>query len=221
MRTALTLARVALSASLVAALALLAFLALLTPVASPALHAQEPSSAPAPGGPPLGSFAAMRVAIVPVQLWRADSVGWSKTENSATLRAELDSAIGEALRERGMGTRWAYAADVVRGARRNPTYSTDPFALGVGRWRSLPPEIGEDLPALIADNLRPIVAIGDARYALIPVELRVDGEAVILRLVLVDARIRQIVWVGDIGVTAGRDFAPALAGRVADLIVEP
>ncbi len=163
----------------------------------------------------------MRVAIVPVQLWRADSVGWSKGEDWAALRAEMDAAIGDALRERGMGTRWAYAADVVRAARRNPTYSTDPFALGVGRWRAIPPKIGEDLPALIADNLRPIAALGDARYALIPVELRAEGDAVIVRLVLVDARIRNIVWVGDIGVTAGRDFAPALAARIADLIVEP
>ena len=186
-----------------------------------ALGAQESSSAPAPGGPPLGSFAAMRVAIVPVQLFRADSVGWSKSAPWAVLRAELDSAIGDVMRERGMGTRWAYAADVVRAARRNPTYSTDPFALGVGRWRSLPPKIGEDLPALIADNLRPIAALGDTRYALIPVELRIDGGSALLRLVLVDARMRQIVWVGDIGVSAGREFATALAGRVADLIVEP
>lgn len=185
------------------------------------LGAQEPTSAPAPGGPPLGSFAAMRVAILPVQLWRADSTGWSKGESWATLRAELDSLIGETLRERGMGSRWAYAADVVRSARRNPTYSTDPFAIGVGRWRALPPKIGDDLPALIADNLRPIAALGDTRYALIPVELRVEADATILRLVLVDARIRNVVWVGDIGVTAGRNFAPLLAGRIADLIVEP
>ena len=186
-----------------------------------ALAAQESSSAPAPSGPPLGSFAAMRVAIVPVQLFRADTVGWSKSAAWAVLRAELDSAIGDVMRERGLGTRWAYAADVARAARRNPTYSTDPFALGVGRWRSLPPKVGEDLPALIADNLRPITALGDTRYALIPVELRIEGESAMLRLVLVDARIRQIVWLGDIGVSAGRDFATALAGRVADLIVEP
>lgn len=186
------------------------------------LGAQEqPSSAPAPGGPPLGSFAAMRVAIVPVQLFRADTAGWSKGAAWAVVRAELDSVIGEVLRERGLGTRWAYAADVVRATRRNPTYSTDPFALGVGRWRSLPPKIGEDLPALIADNLRPITALGDTRYALIPVELRIDGGSALLRLVLVDARIRQIVWVGDLGVNGGRDFAAALAARVADLIVEP
>lgn len=187
-----------------------------------ALGAQEqPSSAPAPGGPPLGSFAAMRVAIVPVQLFRADTTGWSKGVTFTILRAELDSAIGDVMRERGMGSRWAYAADVVRAARRNPTYSTDPFALGVGRWRSLPPKIGEDLATLIAENLRPIAALGDTRYALIPVELRIDGESALLRLVLVDARIRQVIWVGDIGVSAGRDFATPLAGRIADLIVEP
>jgi hypothetical protein len=198
---------------------LLGLLALLTlPLA---LRAQESTSAPAPGGPPLASFGAMRVAIVPVQLFRADSIGWSKTAQWSELKAELDSAIGETLRERGMGTRWAYASDVVRSARRNPTYATDPFALGVGRWRSVPPKIGEDLPALIADNLRPLTALGDTRYALIPVELRIDADAAILRLVLADTRIRTVLWVADVGVTAGRDFAPLLAGRIADLIVEP
>lgn len=199
------------------------FASLLVALAFPlALAAQEqPSQASVPSGPPLGSFAAMRVAIVPVQLFRADSVGWSKGAVWAVLRAELDSAIGSVMRERGMGTRWAYAADVARAARRNPTYSTDPFALGVGRWRSLPPKIGEELPILIADNLRPITALGDTRYALIPVELRIDGSSALLRLVLVDARLRQVVWVGDIGVSAGREFAAPLAERVADLIIEP
>lgn len=200
-------------------LALVALAAIALPLS---LGAQDASSsAPAVGGPPLASFAAMRVAIVPIQLFRADTAGWSTEVTWTALRGAVDSMIGETLRERGMGTRWAYATDVVRSARRNPTYATDPYALGVGRWRSVPPKIGEDLPALVADNLRPLAALGDTRYALIPVELRVEADAVIVRLVLADTRLRAILWVADVGVTAGRDFAPKLAGRIADLIVEP
>lgn len=100
--------------------------------------------APALTGPILGPFAAMRVAIVPVQLWRADTSAWSMAVTWAVSRLALDSAIAGELQERGLGRRWAYASDVVRSARRNPTYATDPYALGVGRWRAMPPKIGDD-----------------------------------------------------------------------------
>lgn len=182
---------------------------------------QDAQETPAVAGPPLAPFAAQRVAIVPVQLWRADTVGWSHGADWAQLRAALDIALGEALKERGMGTRWAYAADVVRSARRNPLYAVDPYALGVGRWRSTPPKAGEGVPEIIADNLRPITALGDTRYALIPVELRGEGDLAILRIILVDARSRVIVWGGDFGVPGGAGAVAALASRIADLIVEP
>ncbi|MEX2182094.1 MAG: hypothetical protein WD771_08630 [Gemmatimonadaceae bacterium] len=183
-----------------------------------AAPAQE---APAPAGPPLAPFAAMRLAVVPAQLWRADTIGWSREANWAELRLALDAAIEAELRARGLGSRWAYAADVVRTARRNPIYSTDPYALGVGRWRSTPPKVGDGVPEVVADNLRPITALGDTRYALIPVELRVEGDLAILRLVLADTRARSIVWAGDFGVPGGAGAVAALAVRIADLVVEP
>jgi hypothetical protein len=40
------------------------------------------------------------------------------------------------------------------------------------------------VPEVVADNLRPITALGDTRYALIPVELRIEGDVAILRLLL-------------------------------------
>jgi hypothetical protein len=120
-----------------------------------------------------------------------------------------------------MGRKWAYASDVVRAARRNPTYASDPFTLGVGRWRSTRPESGEELPGVLADNLRSVTALGDARYALIPVELRASADAVILRLVLVDTRTRMVTWAGDLISPAGARMIEELATRVANLVVEP
>lgn len=180
--------------------------------------AQEPAPA---GSPPLAPFAALRVAVTPVQFWRPDSVGWSAGADGATLRAAVDSLIGETLRERGLGARWAYAADVERSARRNPLYASDPRAIGVGRWRTAPPKVGDALPPVVADNLRSITALGDTRHALIPVELRGEGELAILRLVLVDTRTRTVVWGADIGTVGGAATAAALADRLADLIIEP
>jgi len=200
-----------------APLALAAALLLAVPTLA---SAQDPTAA-AVSGPLLSPFAAARVAIVPVQLWRADTMAWSKALVWSEVRNALDSAVSMQLRERGLGKRWAYAEDVVRSAKRNPTYASDPYALGATRWRAVPPKAGEALPGLLADNLRTVTALGDTRYALIPVELRAAGDAVVLRLVLADTRARTVVWAGDLISPAGAGMIEALATRVADLIIEP
>ncbi len=188
------------------------------PCAHGRLAAQEALVRPAP---PLASFAAMRVAIFPVQLWRADTSAWSRAVDWTATRAALDSSITDVLQERGMGRRWAYSSDVVRSARRNPTYTTDPYALGVGRWRNAAPKAGDELPQIVADNMRPFTALGDARYALIPVELRADGANVVLRLVMADTRGRRVVWAGDLLAPGGATLEGTLATLVANLVIEP
>ena len=182
------------------------------------LQAQD--SAPV-AQPPLASFAAMRVAVVPAQLWHADTIGWSRDAQWSALRPQLDSAISQALRDGGLGAKWAYAGDVVRSARRNRLYSTDPTTLGVGRWRNELPKPGDDLATLLADNLRSVSALGDTRHALIPVELRGDGEMARLRVVLADTRTRSVVWAADLRAPAGPEMLAALARQLAALIVEP
>ncbi len=182
------------------------------------LQAQE--AAPV-AQPPLASFAAMRVAVVPAQLWHADTVGWSRDAQWSVLRPQLDSALSQTLREGGLGAKWAYAGDVVRSARRNPLYSKDPATIGVGRWRNELPKVGDDLSALVADNLRSISALGDTRHALIPVELRGDGDMARLRVVLADTRTRTVVWAVDLRAPAGPEMLTALARQLAVLIIEP
>ena len=77
------------------------------------------------------------------------------------------------------------------------------------------------MPSVLADNLRPLTALGDTRFALIPVELRADGGSVVLRLVMVDTRGRTVFWAGDLLSPAGEKMIADLAVRVADLIIEP
>lgn len=175
----------------------------------------------APAERPLAAFASHRVAVTPVQFWRADSAGWSAAVDGTRLRAQLDSAIAQAFRERGMGARWAFAGDVVRSARRNPTLRADPASLGAGRWRSQAPKPGDALPPLVADNLRTVSALGDTRYALIPVEVRGHGGDAVLRLVIADTRLRTVVWTADLLAAGSPDAAAALAAGVADLVVDP
>ena len=188
-------------------------------LAAPVAAQEKPT---APVGPPLAPFAAMRVALMPAQAFKADSAGgWSKDVNWATMRLALDSAITAELLDRGLGRKWAYAADVARTAKRNPTYASDPYALGVGRLRGVELKGGTELPALLADNLRTLTALGDTRYALIPVELAARADGVVLRLVLADTRTRSLVWAGDLLSPAGDAMLAGLATRVANLILEP
>ncbi|MBX3132194.1 MAG: hypothetical protein KF689_02250 [Gemmatimonadaceae bacterium] len=191
------------------------------PVASLLLPVLLGAQTPAPRARPLEAFAAERVAVTPVQFWRADSIGWSVAAVGDAQRAAVDSAIARVFAERGMGNRWAFAADVVRSARRNPTIRSDPSSLGAGRWRGAPPAAGEAVPPLVADNLRIVSALGDTRYALIPIELRGEGDFAVLRLVLVDTRMRVAVWTADLLTDASRDVAAGLAASLADLVVDP
>ena len=172
-------------------------------------------------GPPLAPFTAMRVSVTPVQSWRADSVGWSRTVVWASTRLAIDSTLQAILEERGLGRKWAYASDMVRTAKRNPTYASDPYSLGIARLRSMEMKVGNAIPQALADNLRPFTALGDSRYALIPFELRAQGEGVVLRLVLVDTRSRTLVWAGDLASAGGAQMVAELAARVANLIIEP
>lgn len=170
---------------------------------------------------PLATFASVRVAVVPVQLWHADTIGWSRDAQWGVLRPQLDSAISQALRESTLGATWAYAGDVMRSARRNATYSKDPANLGVGRWRTLLPKAGDDVSAVVADHLRSVSALADSRYALIPVELRGEGDMARLRMVLTDTRARAVVWAADLRAPAGPEMLAALAQQLAAVIIHP
>ncbi len=192
---------------------------LLLSVASRVAAGQEPP--PGAGGPPLAPFTAVRVSIAPVQAWHPDSVGWSRTVVWASARLAIDSTLQALLEERGLGRKWAYASDMVRTAKRNPTYASDPYALGVARLRSMEMKAGADIPQVLADNLRPFTAIGDTRHVLIPFDLRAQGDGVVLRLALVDTRSRSLVWAGDLVAAGGPRMVTDLATRVADLIIEP
>jgi hypothetical protein len=194
-------------------------LALLLLVLARPLVAQEQPAAPAT--PPLAGFTAMKVSITPMQLWHADTAGWSRSVEWPKVRVALDSAVQAVLEERGLAAKWTYASDMVRTARRNPTYAGDPYALGVARLRTAELKVGMAIPQLMADNLRPFTALNDTRYALIPVDLRAQGDGVVLRIVLVDTRSRTLTWGGELVAPGGAKMVEELAARIANLVIEP
>lgn len=190
--------------------------------------AAGPATAAAQGGePPLAPFAAQKLSVMPVQLLRADTAAPLKPAGWAAARREIDDSIRTALYERGIGSKWSYASDIERLAKRNSSYVSDPLALGVSQLRGRALKADEPAPPMLVSNLRSLIALGDSRYALIPVELSFEGRGAdahaLLRVVVVDGRGGTIVFAIDVIVPAGGRFdAPrigALAQRVADLVI--
>lgn len=178
-------------------------------------------------GEPLAPFAGQKVSVMPIQFLRVDTTAPVKAQNWAAVRRELDDSIGVAIAERGIGKKWAYAADIERMAKRNAVYVSDPYSLGAGGLRNRAFKAGEPAPPVLINNLRSMIALGDSRYALIPVELGFAGTGAekhpVLRLVLLDGRVGQITWYADLPGVASTGFASAdigaLAQRIADLVV--
>ena len=194
--------------------------------------APAPQAAPPQASRPLAFLATQPVALVPAQYVRGgDSTGWSAQIGPAPafLRA-LDSAIAAELTARGTARTWVTAEAIGRQARRNPAFTSDPYALSAEALRHgvrrTNPRLGEPL----ASQMRSLVALTEARYALIPVEVRFEPTSAgaaraSLRLVLVDARMAEIRWASDVSMEDGLpsvpDIVSTLADRVADLLVAP
>lgn len=198
--------------------------------AAGALPGQQARGAPgATKEPPLAPMASQHVIVLPVQLLRADSGAWVDGHAWEKFRRELDDSIGSILAARGLGRAWKYAADAARIAKRNPDYVNDPYSMGVQPLRAVLFKIGDPLPEPFYSNLRTIIALADARYALVPIELwfvRKGAEQIaVMKLALADGQGGSLVWLGEVGsdpaTSMPRDLANTLATRVANLIVAP
>ena len=86
---------------------------------------------------------------------------------------------------------------------------------------------GDQVPDIVASNIRPLIALGDTRLALLPVQLTVERqgarERARLRLVLVDGRGSTVLWVGEVlgdAVASGSDplLFSSLVAKVAALV---
>jgi hypothetical protein len=86
-----------------------------------------------------------------------------------------------------------------------------------------------EIPEPVAGQLRTLAGFHDARYALVPVEVRFEpggsagsGHAV-LRVAVLDVRGSRLVFIGDIVGNDAPDFSPSLSADVArrftDLVV--
>ncbi|NUQ12003.1 MAG: hypothetical protein HUU26_06710 [Gemmatimonadaceae bacterium] len=160
-----------------------------------------------------------------------DPLGWGATiTDRRAVGASVDSALEAEFRARGLTTSWALASDLARTARRNPTYASAPSEIRAGdAVRVLERRRDGEIPEPVATQLRTLAGFHDARYAMVPVEVRFEpgsgpgtGRAV-LRVAMLDVRASRLTFIGDIGGPDAPAYAPSfpagLALRFADLIV--
>jgi hypothetical protein len=198
--------------------------------ASSTLGAQR--GKPVPGEkppPPLSPMASQHVMVLPAQVLRADSGAWIGPMQWEKFRHELDDSIGSIIAARGIGKTWKYASDVARIAKRNPDYVNDPYSMGVQPMLAAMFKINDPLPISFSSNLRTIIALAGARYALVPMQVwfvtRNGLQIAAVKLALADGQGGTIVWLGDVGTdpatTMPPDLINTLATRIANLIVAP
>ena len=216
-----------------------AFRLLVLLAATPVTSCKQPqtaaNTAPSADGHPLAFLAAQRVVVTPTHALNvASELGWSsEMGRSRDVLRNLDSDIAAALEERGLRRGWVLPDQLAASYTRNRSYGSDPYMLAEGPLRSPNFIAGTKLPEPLASQLRTMIALHeDARLVLAPVELRferVGGSSTAaratLRLALVDPRMSEARWVGQVRSDTASSFSPVftatLARRVADLVAAP
>ena len=188
---------------------------------------QRPSAQPVhPPEPPehaLANLAAQHVVVLPTYTARAAAgLTWT-IPPVAELRRTMDADILSAFDERGLRKAWIFPEQLQSAYRRNPTYATDPYGLAEEPLRSPALAIDQRLPEPLASQIRTMVAFHeDARLVLAPVELVLEpapgGTGVgrgVLRLVLMDARLSNVRWIGTVTGDSSASFGPVITASVA------
>jgi hypothetical protein len=181
------------------------------------------AAAPAPAVVrPLAALAGQRVVVAPTYRMReSDPLGWtSQIPRSREYLRALDDSIAAELGRRGLESQWVFPPALVRARRANPTYAADPYALAADPLRNLAVAAGARIGDPLATQLRTMIALHDARAVLLPVELRFERESdgrgiAVLRLDLIDGRLGEVRWTGDVRSDPSATFSPALASTLA------
>jgi hypothetical protein len=188
--------------------------------------------APTPIARPFAALAEQRVIVAPAyRISEADPTGWlAQIPRTREYLRSLDDAIGTELAARGLKSQWIFPPDLARAARRNPTYAVDPYALAADPLRAPHLAPADKLREPLASQIRTMIALHDARVVLLPVELRFEkdrtGQGIaVLRLALLDGRLSEVRWVGEVRSTPSATLSPdvvsSLAAHLGDLIAAP
>lgn len=195
---------------------------LLTPAAAGALIALLGCTrAPAPPSPdqpppPAPVLRGRTVMLLPAQSGPALRGGVM----SAAVLAEVDAELAFALQERLPRVHWVLPPAMERALARAPSLNIPIHALAVsGFWTARLTRIGDPLYG----DLRRLGALLDARYALVPVSVRlIPGDSGARRMEvatgLIDTVGGAVLWYGVVAGESGPADSPALRASAADAL---
>jgi hypothetical protein len=188
----------------------------LTPVFSAALlygcassGAKNAESGGVPAGP-LSGIVGRQLLVLPAQLISTAGAGgtYEIRPNESQLLQLLDQEITDAFQKRGVRGNWVFPRELIASATRNAGLAGNPLALPVAGIRRI--KAGDTpLPEPLAGDIRGLVSLTNARYAIMPLETKIDMSNVqrraAMRVILIDARTARVVWAGDIESQASND----------------
>lgn len=189
-------------------------------------------SAPVPAELSLAGLAAQQIVVLPAFSVRVVAgLDWGGSVGRLSeVKKALDADILAALDERGVRKQWIFPDQLLASYRRNPTYARDPYTLAEEPLRSPGLKLDDRLPEPLASQIRTLIALhSDARFVLAPVDLRLEqagaGGRGVLRVVLVDARMSNVRWIGEIPSDTAAAFGPAITAsigaRLANAVAAP
>jgi hypothetical protein len=204
-----------------------------------ASSSQSASEAATPAATPLSGLIGRQILVLPAQFLAVANPGGSFdiVPAGASMLPILDEEIADAFHKRGVKSNWTFGREITEAAGRQGGLAGDPQELGAQGIRRT--KAGDTpLPEPLGTQIRNLVALTNARFAVLPLEVRVDTRGGIrngsMHVLLVDARTARVTWAGDVLLEPARDpqivadvFTPygfrqlarELASRFADMVV--
>ena len=173
---------------------------------SPAKLEQDPP----PSATPLAGMIGRQMLVLPAQFLSVTNAGggWDIVPAGASLLPILDEEITDAFRKRGVKSNWTFGREIAEASLRNGGITGNPRELAAQGIRRVKPG-DTPLPEPLASEIRGIVALTNARYVVLPLEVNVDtrgGERKgSVRLLLIDSRTARVTWSEDVIATTSRD----------------
>jgi hypothetical protein len=159
---------------------------------------------------PLAGMIGRQMLVLPAQYLSISNAngGWDIVPAGAALLPILDEEITDQFRKRGVKNNWTFARQITESADRNGGLAGNPRELSAQGIRRM--KAGDTpLPEPLASEIRGLVALTSARFAVVPLEVHFDTRGGLskasLRVLLIDARTARIAWTDDIEATPLRD----------------
>jgi hypothetical protein len=173
---------------------------------------------------------AQPLVVLPAHYLRAgDSIGWSaRAGDVRAYLAAFDSTLEHILKERGAPDTWRFPPSLAVAAQRNAGYLSNPYQLAAQGLRPTSRRAVSQLTDPLVSQVRAWAAQGQARVALLPVEIRFEGRSdsarAVIRVAVLDAPLGRVRWMSDVrsepGSEPGGEVLRSLARHVADLVTQ-